>query len=107
MSNHPILKMSKARKQVWLDYAEPNDFFEMLTTLNRLYAKKIYTAKSGYKAGSLLADYPEYLKRKSKDIVHTNNVPFASSDDAPGSYVEDPPTENAPMDEINKLIDEL
>lgn len=107
MSKNPVLKMSKMRQQAWLDHAEPDDFFEMLTLLARLYAKKIYTAKSGYKAGQLLADYPEYLKRKASEKVYTNNVPFLSSGDAPGSYVEDPPQEADPMDEINKLIDEL
>lgn len=102
MSKHPALHMSKVRQKAWLDHAEPDDFFEMLTMLTRLYAKKVYKAKSGYKSGQLLADYPEYLKRKVKDKVFTNNVPFLSSDDAPGSYVEE-----TPMEEINKLIDEL
>jgi len=107
MSKNPVLKMSKVRQAAWLAHAEPDDFFEMVTLLARLYAKKIYTAKSGYKAGQLLADYPEYLKRKAQNTVFKNNVPFLSSSDAPGSYVEEPPAEVDPMDEINQLIDNI
>jgi hypothetical protein len=102
MSKNPVLQMSKARRQAWLDHAKPDDFFEMLTLLSRLYAKKNYTPDTNYNSGKLLADYPEYLKRKSSKKKYTNNVPFASEGDAPGSYVEE-----TPMDEINKLIDEL
>lgn len=107
MSKHPALQMSKVRQKSWLDHAEPDDFFEMLTLLSRLYAKKIYTSKSGYNAGQLLADYPVYLKHKTENMKYTNNVPFLSSGDAPGSYVEAPSGDVDPMDEINKMIDEL
>ncbi len=97
MSKHPALHMSKVRQQAWLDHADPEDFFEMVTLLAKLYAKKIYTPKSGYKAGRLLADYPEYVKSKAAKKVYKNNVPFLSSGDAPGSYVGPPPEEVDPM----------
>ena len=107
MSNNPALKMGKVRQQVWLTHADPDDFFEMITMLTKLYAKKIYKSDLGYNPSQLLTDYPEYLKRKVKGIKHTNNVPFLSSSDAPGSYVEEPPKSQTAMDEINKLINEL
>lgn len=107
MSKHPALKMSKVRQQAWLNHADPDDFFEMLTMLTRLYAKKVYNVKLGYKSSQLLVDYPEYLERKLKNTKFTNNVPFMSSNDAPGSYVEEPPKDEDPMDEINRMIDGL
>ena len=107
MSKHPALKMSKARQQAWLNYADQDDFFEMLTMLTRLYAKKKYTPESGYRSGQLLADYPEYLVNKTKHKKFINNVPFMSSNDAPGSYTEELTKDETPMDEINRMIDEL
>lgn len=111
MSKHPALKMSKAREEVWLKHADPEDFFEMITLLSQLYAKKIYTAKSGYHGNSLLASYPAYLKGKMEreaDKDYTNNVPFLSSGDAPGSYVADEkpeaPKEDAALQELMDLI---
>jgi len=102
---HPVLQMSKARKQAWLDHAEPEDFFEMLTLLAQLYAKKSYVPKEGYRASGLLADYPEYLKGKVRDHQFTNNVPFLSSSDAPGSYVEEVKSEeDTTLEELMDLI---
>lgn len=116
MSKHPVLQMSKMRQQAWLDHAEPEDFFEMLTLLCRLYAKKIYTAKSGYKGTRLIEDYPAYLRGVAERKNYPNNVPyamkslavpFASEGDAEGSYVEEPSADKATMDEINELIDNI
>lgn len=107
MSKHPALHMSKVRQKAWLDHADPDDFFEMLSLLSRLYAKKKYKIKPIYNSGQLLVDYNEYIERKVKNIKFTNNVPFLSSNDAPGSYIEVPPKSESTMDEINKMIDEL
>jgi len=101
---NPVLKMSKVRKQAWLDHAKPEDYFEMITLLSRLYAKKLYTQDFKYNSGQLLSDYHKYLLDKTKDAKFTNNIPFASSGDAPNSVVVE---DDTPMDEINKMIDEL
>lgn len=105
MSKHPALKMSKARKQAWLDHAEPEDFFEMVTLLAQLYAKKSYTPKQGIRSAGLLLDYPEYLKGVAQKTVYKNNVPFLSSSDAPGSYVEEPKSEeDETLEELMDLL---
>ena len=105
MSKHPALQMSKARKQAWLDHAEPEDFFEMVTLLSQLYAKKSYVPKEGYRADGLLADYPYYIKGKVMNEKHVYNVPFLSPGDARGSYVEEQPSgQDKALKELMDLI---
>lgn len=96
MSKHPATKMTKVRQQMWLDHADDEDFFEMITLLSRLYHKKKYKAGDrGYK--SLIDAYPDYIKEKVKNTVFVNNVPFSSSTDAPGSIA---------VEEVEKTIQE-
>ena len=110
MSKHPALQMSKQREAVWLKEAQPEDFFEMVTILSQLYAKKIYTPKSGYNGDSLLASYPAYLKGKMEreaDKDYTNNVPFLSSSDAPGSVLAKPEVEETETEATLKELMDL
>lgn len=105
MTKHPALHMSKVRQQVWLKEASDEDFFDMVTLLARLYAKRKYSAKVGYKAASLLADYPEHVKKTALEKTYKNNVPFKSSSDAPGSVViEEVPEQKSTLEELMDLI---
>lgn len=96
MSKHPATKMTKVREQAWLNHADDEDFFEMITLLSRLYHKKKYTAgQRGYKP--LLEAYPDYVAEQVKNTVYKNNVPFKSSSDAPGAVA---------IEEVEKTIQE-
>lgn len=61
-NTNPALKMSKPRQQAYLERADPKDFFDTITLLAQLYAKKMYNPKVGHKPTSLLDDYEEYRK---------------------------------------------
>jgi len=65
---HPVLQMSKARQQVWLKEATPQDYFDMITLLARLYAKMVYDGEK-LKTNSLFVDYQEHQKSKVKEIM--------------------------------------
>jgi hypothetical protein len=104
MSKHPATKMTKAREDAWLKFADDQDFFDMITLLSRLYHKKKYSSgERGYK--TLLEAYPDHVKTVALSNLYKNNVPFKSSGDAPGSIAIEEAEKSIQEQTLDELMD--
>lgn len=69
MTRHPVLQMSKARRDIWLKKATPVDYFDMITLLARLYAKKTYDPGKGCIPNALFIDYQAYKESEHQKVA--------------------------------------
>lgn len=77
---HPALTLSKARKLAWEKYASDEEFYQYLSDLAAIYAKRHYTGRGVLNENALFLDF-----KKWKDGGFGGKITTSSTVHAPVS----------------------